>query len=137
LKQSGFDDKLKYESVVNRKRKRSRNIIYFNPPYNANVKTNVCQFFLRLIRKHFPSGHRYSNLFNKNTLKLSYSCMENVGDIIKKHNAKMLAENEPLKNDCNCRKKKRIVRWKEIVNKNALCTELKWLLKKKESTTTE
>ena len=31
--------------------------------------------------------------------------MENVGDIIKKHNAKMLAPNEAIKKSCNCRKK--------------------------------
>ena len=31
--------------------------------------------------------------------------MENVGDIIKKHNAKMLAENDALQKSCNCRKK--------------------------------
>ena len=62
-------------------------------------------FFLNLIRKHFPSGHRYCSLFNRNTLKLSYSCMENVGDIIKKHNAKLLAEQKSLQKSCNCRKK--------------------------------
>ena len=43
-------------------------------------------------------------LFNRNTLKVSYSCTPNVGSIMKSHKEKLTnAENKQNKN-CNCRK---------------------------------
>ena len=45
---------------------------------------------MKLIVKHFPKGHRYHKIFNKNTIKLSYSCMQNMGNVITKHNNKLL-----------------------------------------------
>ena len=85
LKKSGYDQEIKYD--VTSKKRRSRKIIGFNPPYNMNVKTNIGKAFLFLVKKHFPPKHKYRSLFNKNAIKLSYSCMENVEQIIKKHNA--------------------------------------------------
>ena len=41
-----------------RKRNRKRNIIWFNPPYSKNVKTNVARKFLQLIDRHFPKSSR-------------------------------------------------------------------------------
>ena len=105
LKRSGFSGGLKYTIHPKKKRPRKRKIIWYNPPYNANVKTKIGQRFLAMIRKHFPHNHKYYSIFNKNTLKLSYSCMENVETIIKRHNAKVLkSENIPDFDDkCNCR----------------------------------
>ena len=59
--------------------------------------------FLKLVKKHFKRDHRYFKIFNRNTLKISYCCTANVGNIIKGHNAKILnnkvmAEQRP----CNC-----------------------------------
>ena len=92
----------------NRKTKppRKRKILWFNPPYSATVKTNVGRKFLCLIEKHFPKSHRYHKLINKNTVKVSYSCMKNMESIIKSHNKKLL--NQFLKPEdapgrqCNC-----------------------------------
>ena len=108
LKKSGHDQEIKYDVTSKKRRRRSRKIIWFNPPYNMNVKTNIGKAFLFLVKKHFPPKHKYRSLFNKNTIKLSYSCMENVEQIIKKHNAKILkstkkVEPETRKN-CNCQK---------------------------------
>ena len=105
LKRSGFSEGLKYTTHPKKKRSRKRKIIWFNPPYNANVKTKIGQRFLAMIRKHFPHNHKYHSIFNKNTLKLSYSCMENVETIIKRHNAKVLkSETIPdSEKKCNCR----------------------------------
>ena len=108
LKKSGYDQEIKYDVTSKKRRRRSRKIIWFNPPYNMNVKTNIGKAFLFLVKKHFPPKHKYRSLFNKNTIKLSYSCMENVEQIIKKHNAKILkstkkVEPETRKN-CNCQK---------------------------------
>ena len=110
LKNNGYQQELKYDDGSSKKRKkRSRKIIWFNPPYNENVQTNIGKLFLNLIKKHFPPHHRYRRLFNKNTIKLSYSCMENVGQIIKKHNAKILRSNKKVEPEetrtCNCSKK--------------------------------
>ena len=69
-----------------KKYNRARNIIWFNPPFSENVETNIGKIFLKLIKKHFPPGSKLSKIFNKNTLKLSYSCMPNTKSIISKHN---------------------------------------------------
>ena len=44
LDKSGYKHKLKYQANINKpnnKKQRKRNIIWFNPPYSKNVKTNV------------------------------------------------------------------------------------------------
>lgn len=105
LKESGFDEKMEYKKYEKSKSKRRRNIMYFNPPFSKNVKTNIGRQFLNLINKHFKVGHKYRSLFNRNNLKVSYSCMPNVGNIIKAHNAKVLNPPNELSRECSCRKK--------------------------------
>ena len=83
-----------------------RKIIWFNPPYSRNVQSNVGKAFLGLITRHFPASHKYHKIFNKNTVKVSYSCMDNMERIIKKHNQKILNANQTTTtHGCNCRKK--------------------------------
>ena len=85
LRSSGFDESLHYckkNATTPAKRNRSRNIIWFNPPYSKNVQTNVAKTFLNLIKKHFPPNHNLHPFFNKNNVKVSYSCMPNMGSII-------------------------------------------------------
>ena len=90
LEKSGYRQNLKYhpanENVSNNKRNRKRNVIWFNPPFSVNVKTKVGNYFLNLIRKHFPPRHKFSKLFNRNTIKVSYSWMPNIKTEIRKHN---------------------------------------------------
>ena len=64
-------------------RNRARNIIWFNPLYSQNVKTNIGKTFLNLVKKHFPRDHKLYKIFNRNTLKLSYSCMSSMSRLIK------------------------------------------------------
>ena len=88
------------------KKSRSRKIIWFNPPYSQSVKTNIGKEFFRILEKHFPKRHKFHKLFNKNTVKLSYSCMPNVGSLIKSHNMKTLNGKETQSTpSCNCRAK--------------------------------
>ena len=82
LEKSGFSEKIKYHQQGSVKRVPKRKFIWFNPPYSSHVKTNVGKIFMKLIVKHFPKHHRYHKIFNKNTIKLSYSCMQNMGNII-------------------------------------------------------
>ena len=85
------------------KRKRQINILWFNPPYSKTVKTKIDKFFLQLIKKHFLKEHKFHKIFNKHTLKLSYSCMPNIKTKINAHNRYILW-NTPSKH-CNCQQK--------------------------------
>ena len=38
--------------------------------------------FLKLLKQHFPKSYRLHKIFNKNTVRVSYSCMNNVSSII-------------------------------------------------------
>ena len=109
LKQAGYSQEMKFEEKSsgesNNKKKRSRKVCWFNPPFSNEVATNLSKLFNSLVKKHFKPGTLMGKLFNKNNLKLSYSCCQNIGSIINKHNRKLL---NPNKNDekteeCNCR----------------------------------
>ena len=107
LKKSGFHEKLEHRKGSNEKKKRWKQKIinsWFNPPYSNNVKSSVGKQFLRLVRRHFPKGHKLNKIFNKNTLKVSYSCMRSMSSILTSHNKKILAENGK-QYECNCRNK--------------------------------
>ena len=108
LKKSGFRDQLTYvepkisEERNNEKRKRKRKIIWFNPPYSKNVKTNIGKIFFKLLHKYFPPSHSFHKIFNKKSFKISYSCMRSMNPIISAHNCSIL--NPPPKSfSCNCR----------------------------------
>ena len=81
-------------------------VVWFNPPYSQSVKTNIGKMFIKLVRKHFPKNSKYHKIFNLNTLKLSYCCTTNVGNIIKQHNSKLLSKtNDNNNRKCNCKSK--------------------------------
>ena len=40
----------------NKDKNRSRDMIWFNPPYSAAIRTNIGQEFLKLVTKSFPPG---------------------------------------------------------------------------------
>ena len=87
------------------RRNRQRNIIWFNPPFSKNIKTNIARNFLNLVDTHFPAGHKLHKIFNRNTVKVSYSCMNN---IISKHNTRIIRKSQPQVTNttsCNCRNK--------------------------------
>ena len=104
LSKSGYRDKIKYEETHQRKKNRKRKILWFNPPFSANVKTNIGKRFMGLVQKHFPPHHQYRSLFNKNNVKVSYSCVESMGSVIQSHNRKILNQQKPKEEKpCNCR----------------------------------
>ena len=111
LSEAGYSEKLTYDPEQLRPtrgtKRRRRNIVWFNPPYSRNVATNIGKEFFNLLRIHFPVQHPLHRLFNRNTVKLSYSCTMNLDNIIKAHNAKILNKEEDNSgNDdktCNCR----------------------------------
>ena len=76
--------KLKKKKKKNRKRK----VIWFNPPFSKNLKTNIGKEFLKLIDKNFPKDNPLSKIINRKTVKISYSCTPNMYNLIQAHNKK-------------------------------------------------
>ena len=87
LKKSGYSHKLKYRPPKpTHKKKKGRNIIWFNPPYNRAVSTNVGRIFLSLIDRHFGGDPELHKLFNRNNIKVSYRTGRNIKAKIDGHN---------------------------------------------------
>ena len=109
LKKCGHTTKLTYTPPNHEqnkvRRKRQRKIIWFNPPFNLDVSTNVAKIFLNLIEKHFLRSSKLHKIFNKNTVKVSYSCTQNMSQIIKGHNKKIVQKETQETLECNCRVK--------------------------------
>ena len=78
-----------HNSEKKQKRKRTRNIIYYNPPYNQLVQTNLGYEVRKIIKKCFPKENKISKILNKNTIKVSYSTTANLEAKIKKHNSQI------------------------------------------------
>ena len=69
LDTSGYNHRLTFTSHITQsprstRRNRHRNIIWYNPPFSKNVATSVGRTFLQM--------------FNRNTVKISYGCMPNL-----------------------------------------------------------
>ena len=109
LQDFGFNENIKYcpeELVSSRRRKnRSRNIIWYKPPFSKNIKTNIAKHFFKLLKKHFGKNHKYHKIFNENNIKVSYSCMNNTTKIINSHNKYVASKNiQANQNLRNCRR---------------------------------
>ena len=104
---SGYKSNHKYSEEIHHynSKKRTQKIIWFNPPFTQTVKTNVAKLFFRLLDKHFPKSHLLDKIFNRYTIKVSYSCMNNVSQIVKQHNRNVCNKKEKQTNSCNCRNK--------------------------------
>ena len=110
LSKSGFKEKMTYIEPVaddthatqpKKKRNRKRKVIWFNPPFNVNVITNVAEKFLRMVDTLIP--REYRKLFNRWNVKVSYCTMPNMAQIVQSHNAKILTPPEPPPvRTCNC-----------------------------------
>ncbi len=111
LQSSGCNHKLKYQHPpiysTTRIRNRQRNIIWYNPPFSKNVSTNIGQIFLKIIHEEFPAGNPLHKILNCNTVKISYSCMPNIKQIMDGHNKNQLSRATTTRDDkaCNCRNK--------------------------------
>ena len=55
LSNSGHESTLKYDVRRTPRRNRNRKVIWFNPPFNSCVRTNVGKQFLKLIKKTLHS----------------------------------------------------------------------------------
>ena len=115
LDDSGHSYKLSFEPPKPKRTKKrndrprnNRNVIWYNPPFSLGVKTNVGAQFLGLASQCFPKSNPLHTIFNKNTLKISYSCTKNFKQIMQAHNKRILHSNKTAatqENTCNCQKK--------------------------------
>ena len=115
LKKNGYNTNLQFDKTCTNRsseknKTRKRNITWFNPPFKMNVATNVAKTFLSLIDKHFPKNKKLSKIFNRNTIKVSYSCLPNVKQTISNNNHRLLQLNRMKESTqdsklCNCRQK--------------------------------
>ena len=112
LGDAGYSEELTYntdpQTTSRSTRRRRRTIVWYNPPYSKNVATNIGKEFFKLLQLHFPKQHPLHSIFNKNTVKLSYSCTTNMDNIVKAHNAKILLNDDKMDEEergCNCRDK--------------------------------
>ena len=68
------------------------------------METNIGKTFLKLVKKHFLRNKSFHKIFNRNTIKISYSCMRNISSIIASHNISVLRP-KAKEYGCNCRNK--------------------------------
>ena len=109
LNDSGYNHTLKYKHIptqpATNKRQRKRPVTWYNPPFNADVQTNIGRKFINIIDTCFPPTHSLHKVFNRHTLKLSYSCMPNMKQHIDSHNRRLLSSQQSTTTNrtCNCR----------------------------------
>ena len=76
--------------------------IWFNPPFPRSVKTSIGRTFPHLLSKHFPRNHTMHKIFNRNTVKIRYSCMKNNRCNIYSHKRDSFSSKQQSFG-CNCR----------------------------------
>ena len=123
LGHSNFSHKLEYtpHETQQPRRNRQRNVIRFNPPFSKNVKTNIARSFLYLVDTHFPAGHKLHKIINRNTVKVSYSCTNNVRSIIANHDTRIIRKKQTQvisADNCNCRNKETCPLQNKCMNKD-------------------
>ena len=60
--------------------------------------------FLKILDEEFPKEHVLHKIFNRNTVKTSYSCISNIKHNIDGHNRSVLNKKNVATRNCNCRK---------------------------------
>ena len=104
-----FQENLVYtpKSITNNildKKKRKCKIIWFNPPYWVNVKTNISKTISKLSKEKSFKKNKLHNIFNTSNIKISYSYMNDISSITAGHNTSLL-QPKITKYGCNCRVK--------------------------------
>ena len=77
------------------KKQRKCKIIWFNPPYPVNIKTNIGKILLNLL---LLSLLKLLKIFDKNNIKITNRCMNNISPIIAGHNKLLLQITEYVYN---------------------------------------
>ena len=108
LDESGYRYTLHFQpnAPTKRKNRQRNNILWYNPSFSENVSTNIGHRFQALVDNHFPRDHKFRKIFNRNTIKISYNCINNTKQIINNHNKRILNSSGHTNiKICNCRQK--------------------------------
>ena len=104
----GYSEKLTFEKkqYTHERRNTGRNIIWYNPSFSKDIKTNIAKQFSYWLDKQFGRNHKYYKISNRNNVKISYSCIDNGKNIISSYKKKIInSGNEGNGKTCNCRNK--------------------------------
>ena len=71
---------------------RNRIVVWFNPLFCKLTNINIGRYFLNLLDRHFNKDNPLSKIFNRNSIKISYSCTNNMYEILNNHNKRLLDE---------------------------------------------
>ena len=84
LDASGYNHTLKFEPprASPRRNRPRKNTLWYNPPFSKSVQTDIGKKFLTLVDKCFPHKNPLRKIFNRNTVKISYSCTSNIKQAI-------------------------------------------------------
>ena len=75
LRDSGYADvNLIYQVPKPKRKNRSPNITWFNPPFCRSIKSKIGRDFLNIVDQSFPKSHPLSKVLNRITIKVSPSC---------------------------------------------------------------
>ena len=96
--------------------------MWFNPPWNLEVETNIGREFLKLVEECFPPENPLSKIFNRKSVKVSYSTTPSMEQIIAGKNAKVLNEqdNENPPKKCSCTRGKECPLGKKCLEKEII-----------------
>ena len=109
LEKSSYSYKLEYkkpDEKKTKKRQRHRLILLFNPPFSNHVTTQIGKHFFEILDSSFPKKHPLHKIFNRSTVKLSFSTIRNIRSIVDAHNKKKMSQQEPKNEPCNCQRSK-------------------------------
>ena len=129
LKSSGYKEKFTYKeenmpndsneeiNKENRRKNRKRKIIWFNSLFCRLACINVGKYFLKLVDKHFKHDNKLHKIFNRKTLKISYSCTKNIFQIINSHNKNIIKDfQDRINNNNNNNNNNNGIKKKVIIN---------------------
>ena len=96
------------------------------PPFFFECHNQCWKVFFKVLRKNFPKTNPLSEIFNKNTVKISYSCTRNIKSVISGHNKQVL-QPKPKTKGCNCSDKNtcpldnkcltpKVIYWADVTN---------------------
>ena len=107
LRKIGFHGNITFitKSIKIKRNKKNVNqleTIGFQPSYSPGVKKNAGRIFLKLIKEHFQKFNHFNKIWNKNTVKVSYSCIGNILSIILSHKKEILSPVSNTEYGCNC-----------------------------------
>ena len=70
-----------------------------------DTSTNIGHTFLKLLDAEFTEEHVFHKIFDRNKVKISYSCMPNLKQMINAHNKSILRNKIVASRSFNCRAK--------------------------------